>query len=67
MRDALRIGKWVKADLLVVGEFRANQKQAWELNIEGSIIRADKSTVESTLSQHGINAEGWLPAIESLA
>ncbi len=43
VRDALRIGKWVKADLLVVGEFRANQKQAWELNIE--VIDLDHADV----------------------
>ncbi len=43
MRDALRLGKWVKADLLVVGEFQPDQKHDWELNIE--VIDLDHADV----------------------
>jgi hypothetical protein len=43
MRDALRLGKWVKADMLVMGEFQADEKQAWELKIE--VIDLDHADV----------------------
>jgi hypothetical protein len=43
MRDGLRLGKWVKADLLVVGEFQVGQKQDWELKIE--VIDLDHADV----------------------
>jgi len=38
-----------------------------EFSLTLSIIRADKATVESTLTRRSIYPDGWLPAIESLA
>lgn len=43
VQDALRIGKWIKADLLVVGQFQADQKPVWELKIE--VIDLDHADV----------------------
>ena len=40
---------------------------ASEFALTLSIIRADKATVEFTVTQHGTYPNGWLPAIESLA
>ncbi len=38
-----------------------------EFSMTLSIIRADKATVESTLTSHGTYPDDWLPTIESLA
>jgi hypothetical protein len=38
-----------------------------EFTLTLSIIRADKATVESTLTRHGAYPDDWLPDIESLA
>jgi len=40
---------------------------AGEFALTISINRADKATVEFTVTQHGTYPDGWLPAIESLA
>ena len=40
---------------------------AGEFTLTLSVIRADKATVEFTLTRHGAYPNDWLPAIESLA
>jgi hypothetical protein len=63
--DSLSQAKLPVVDFFVSGSVAFAGAREFSLTL--SILRADKATVESTLTRHGTYPDDWLPAIASLA